>query len=123
MKKIHQGEQLRYLFNNSTLKRVAELAKLLDVSHTTVYTYYSKEELDPHVVDKICSVFKISVNQFIGEPLTGRMYLTTNDQAGHSSNEEVVKLLRENAELKTRLIDALERIIDLNEKLKNLSSN
>jgi AcrR family transcriptional regulator len=122
MKKIHQGEQLRYLFNNSTLKRVTELAKLLGVSHTTVYAYYAKEELDPHVVDKICNIFKISVNQFIGEPLTGRMYLARNNSSGHATNEDMALLLRENAELKTRLIDALDRIIELNEKLNNLSS-
>ena len=122
-KRIHHGEQLKYLFENSTLKRVVELANLLKVSHTTAYGYFKREELEPHVIENICKIFKISANQFIEEQLTGRMYLASSEPEVLNMDYDVVKVLRENAELKTKLIDALNRIIELNEKLKNLSSN
>jgi len=117
---LHLGQQFKYLFENSTLKRVAELANLMGVSHTTVYGYFKQAELDPAVIEKICKIFKISVNQFVGEHLTGRIYLASNEPEMLNMDYDVVKLQKENAELKTRLIDALERIIELNDNLRKL---
>lgn len=118
--KVHHGHQFKYLFDNSTLKRVAELSNLMGVSHTTVYGYFKQAELDPTVIEKICKIFKISVNQFIGEQLTGRIYLASNEPEMLNMDYDVVKLQKENAELKSRLIESLEKIIELTEKLGKL---
>lgn len=91
------------------------------VSHTTVYSYFKKEELEPAVVEQICKIFKVSVNQFTSEPLTGRMYLASSEPEVLNMDYDVVRLLRENAELKSRLIDALEKIIELNARLSGIS--
>jgi len=119
-KKIHHGKQFKYLFENSTLKRVAELSNLMGVSHTTIYTYFKQAELEAPVIEKICKLFKVSVNEFISEELTGKIYLASSEPELLNIDFDVVRLLRENAELKTRLIDALEKIIKLNDSLRQL---
>jgi hypothetical protein len=114
---IHHGQQLKYLANHSTLKSISSLALLMNVSHTAIYNFFKKEELDGKTIEKICRIFSVSPEEFTRKKLDGVLYTVKYEPIAADSNDEIKMLLEENSALKSQLLEAKDEIIALHKQL------
>jgi AcrR family transcriptional regulator len=69
MEKIHMGQRLKRIVEDA--KRgmgVSLLVRELNVSKTTIYNWYVSESLDMKTVVRVCELYSLKVNDFLGVP-------------------------------------------------------
>ena len=113
---IHQGQQFKYLVDHSTIKSIASLAQLMSISHTAIYSLFKKEELEGKTIDKICQIFSVTPEDFVDKKLTGLRYTVAEPKTA-GPQKEVMRLMQENSDLKTQLLESKDQIIALTTQL------
>ena len=114
---IHHGRQFKHLVEHSNLKSISSLAHIMSISHTAIYNLFKKEELDGHMIERICQIFSVNPQEFTQKKLTGVLYTVTAPPVTPKEGDNIRKLLEENSALKTQLIECKDLIIELTSQL------
>jgi hypothetical protein len=114
-KAVNHGNNLRYLVDHSDLPSIQRLAQALSLSPTTIYSMYKRDRFEHDQIQKICSVFNVTAEEFSTTLLKGLTYKFTppTDPIGTA---KILELTNEIKNLQAELLEANKKIIKLLEK-------
>lgn len=114
-KAVNHGFNLKYLVEHSDLPSINRLAQALDLSPTSIYNMYKRDRFEHDQIQRICSVFNVSTEEFSTTLLKGLTYKFTppTDPTGAA---KILELTTEIKRLQAELLDSKNKIIELLEK-------
>jgi len=97
----HHGAILRKIAKGKA-SNIREAAEKLGISHSTIYDYFKKEELEPAFIEKVAETFNVSTDEFPSSTRNSRMIadiqllLTATEWKGEAkARVDVIKRLFE----------------------------
>lgn len=114
-KAINHGNNLKYLVEHSDLPSIQRLAQALNLSPTSIYNMYKKDKFDREQINRICTLFNVSAEEFSNTTLNGLSYKFTppTDPTGTA---RILELTTQVKDLQQELLAAKNKIIELLEK-------
>lgn len=114
-KAVNHGNNLKYLVEHSDLPSIQRLAQALNLSPTTIYSMYKRDRFEHDQIQRICTVFNVSAEEFTSTTLTGLTYKFTppTDPTGTA---RILELTTQVKDLQSELLAAKNKIIELLEK-------